>query len=41
VALDGNAAAIVSGDEHLLKFSSSSVPIVTVAMFMEKYHENP
>ena len=38
-ALDGNAATIVSGDEHLLKFSSSSVSIVTVAMFMEKHHD--
>ena len=35
-ALDGNAEVIVSGDEHLLKLSSSPVPIVTIATFIEK-----
>jgi len=34
-ALDGNAEVIVSGDEHLLKLSSSPVPIVTIAMFID------
>jgi len=34
-AVDGKADAIVSGDEHLLSFSRSPVPILSITDFMK------
>ena len=34
-ALAGRAKAIVSGDAHLLKFTKSPVPVLTVAEFLQ------
>jgi len=40
-AIDGKADAIVSGDEHLLTFSKSPVPILSVNDFMKNEDDLP
>jgi putative PIN family toxin of toxin-antitoxin system len=35
-AMEGNASVIISGDEHLLNFKESPVPILSVSKFLKK-----
>ena len=36
-ALEGKAQVIISGDEHLLKLSTSPVPVVTSSLFLKDW----